>query len=205
MDPRQVDYLAGFPAQLRARAEAMDAEGTLLPLLRRRYPEAHEVHDNAALYRYVQEAKREHMKSSPPLGKVRYCDKISTVHNALGLHTYAVRVQGNKLKRKNELRVGSIFRDMPAVFLRAIVVHELAHLRHRDHDRAFYRLCTHMDPDYHRHELDLRLWLYAVRGQVADDKRAARKARQAAKKAQRAAQLARSRGRSSGGGTEGGD
>jgi predicted metal-dependent hydrolase len=27
-----------------------------------------------------------------------------------------------------------------------IVVHELAHLREREHDRAFYQLCCHMEP-----------------------------------------------------------
>lgn len=200
MEPPKVDLLAGFPPAVRARAEALHSAGQLLPLLQRRYPEAHEVHDNAALYRYVQDLKTAHMRSSPPLGKVRYCDKISTVHNALGLHTYAVRVQGSKLKRKNELRVGAVFRDMPAAFLFAIVVHELAHLRHRDHDRAFYRLCTHMDPDYHRHEADLRLWLYATEeGRSAAeraDKKARRKQREAEKKARRAAQRAASaRGR----------
>ena len=38
---------------------------------------------------------------------------------------------------------------------------ELAHLRHKEHDKAFYRLCQHMEPDYLRHELDLRLLLFA--------------------------------------------
>ena len=190
MEPRPIDYLAGFPAQMRARAEALDADGLLLPRLQAQYPEGHEVYDNGALYRYVQDLKRQHMKSAPPLGKVRYCEKISTVHNALGLHTYVVRVQGNVLKRTNEIRVGSVFRDMPAAFLRTIAVHELAHLRHREHDRAFYRLCSHMEPDYHRYERDLRLWLFAIRGQAAAAKREARKARRAMRQAKRAAQKA---------------
>ena len=43
-----------------------------------------------------------------------------------------------------------------------IVVHELAHLRERDHDRAFYALCRHMEPDYHQLEFDTRLWLTAL-------------------------------------------
>ena len=40
-----------------------------------------------------------------------------------------------------------------------IVVHELAHLKQREHDKAFYQLCTHMAPDYHQLEFDLRLYL----------------------------------------------
>ena len=163
MKPRPIHYLAGSPEEFRARADVLKAQGKLIPMLAARYPEAHDVPDNAALYRYVQDMKKTYMRSSPPLGKVRYCDKISTVHNALGLHTYAVRVQGNRLKRKNELRVGGLFRQLPATFLYMIVAHELAHLRHKDHDRAFYRLCHHIDPDYQRHEVDLRLWLHGLK------------------------------------------
>lgn len=40
-----------------------------------------------------------------------------------------------------------------------IVVHELAHLKEMDHNKAFYQLCEYMAPDYHRLELDLRLYL----------------------------------------------
>ncbi len=42
-----------------------------------------------------------------------------------------------------------------------IVVHELAHLKERDHDKAFYALCTHMEPEYHQLEFDVRVWLTA--------------------------------------------
>jgi UTP pyrophosphatase len=42
-----------------------------------------------------------------------------------------------------------------------IVVHELAHLKEREHDKAFYALCLHMEPDYPQLEFDLRLWLTA--------------------------------------------
>ena len=43
-----------------------------------------------------------------------------------------------------------------------IAVHELAHLRERAHDRAFYALCRHMEPDYAQLEFDTRLWLTAL-------------------------------------------
>ncbi|WP_232538627.1 DUF45 domain-containing protein [Chromobacterium phragmitis] len=35
----------------------------------------------------------------------------------------------------------------------------MAHLKVRDHDKAFYQLCQHMLPNYHQLEFDLRLWL----------------------------------------------
>ncbi|HBI71033.1 MAG TPA: metal-dependent hydrolase, partial [Massilia sp.] len=37
--------------------------------------------------------------------------------------------------------------------------HELAHLKEKDHDKAFYKLCCWMEPQYHQFELDLRLYL----------------------------------------------
>ena len=51
---------------------------------------------------------------------------------------------------------------LPAEFLKMIVVHELAHLKERAHDRAFYALCRHMEAEYHQLEFDLRLWLTQV-------------------------------------------
>ena len=44
-------------------------------------------------------------------------------------------------------------------FLRMIVVHELAHLKEKEHNKAFYQLCCHMEPQYHQLEFDTRLWL----------------------------------------------
>ncbi len=157
----RIQYLSGYPPEVAEKAWQMHQRGELLPRLLAHYTEPNPVTDNARLYTYVQDLKRTYMKSSDPLGKVRYSDKISTLNRALGLHTYVVRKQGAKLKRKNELRVASVFKELPADFLRMIVVHELAHLRHQDHDKAFYRLCCHMEPDYHRLELDLRLMLFA--------------------------------------------
>lgn len=43
-----------------------------------------------------------------------------------------------------------------------IVVHELAHLKERDHDNAFYALCVHMEPHCHQLKFDVRLWLTAM-------------------------------------------
>ena len=55
--------------------------------------------------------------------------------------------------------MASLFKDTPEPFLKMIVVHELAHLREREHDKAFYKLCTHMEPAYHQLEFEVRIYL----------------------------------------------
>jgi len=152
-------YLTGYPPQVLERVRALIAEDRLGPLLAERYGDAHAVRTDGQLYAYVQDLKERHMRQSVPLGKVGYDGKLQVVKHALGTHTAISRVQGGKLKASREIRIASVFRDAPAGFLRMIVVHELAHLREGEHDKAFYRLCEHMAPDYHQLEFDTRLWL----------------------------------------------
>ncbi|MGZ5786543.1 MAG: YgjP-like metallopeptidase domain-containing protein [Ramlibacter sp.] len=154
-------YLRGYPPELLAQVRELIAAGRLAATLAQRHPEAHEVRTDRALYDYVNELKSTHMRSAPPLAKVAYDQKLHVVRNALGTHTAVSRVQGGKLKAKREIRVAALFKEAPADFLRVIVVHELAHLKEREHDKAFYALCVHMEPDYHRLEFDVRLWLTA--------------------------------------------
>lgn len=154
-------YLQGYAPELLSQVQALIAAGTLAQTVARRHPEAHAVRTERALYDYVNELKARHMKSAPPLSKVAYDPKLQVLKNALGTHSAVSRVQGNQLKAKREIRIAALFKDAPADFLRMIVVHELAHLKEREHDKAFYALCQHMEPDYHQLEFDLRLWLTA--------------------------------------------
>ncbi len=52
-----------------------------------------------------------------------------------------------------------MFKFLPEPFLKMIVTHELAHLREPEHYRAFYALCCHIEPDYHRLEFEVRVYL----------------------------------------------
>ncbi|MEK8030268.1 YgjP-like metallopeptidase domain-containing protein [Ideonella sp. DXS29W] len=155
-------YLVGYPAALVAQAQALIDEGRLGDSVRRRYPEPHELRSDNALYEHVQALKNRHMRNAPPLSKVAYDSKLKILQQALGTHTMVSRVQGTQLKAKREIRIASLFKEAPAAFLQMIVVHELAHLREREHDKAFYALCTHMEPAYHQLEFDTRLWLTAL-------------------------------------------
>jgi UTP pyrophosphatase len=155
-------YLRGYAPELVASAQKLITEGRLMSSVLRRYPQAHEVRSDRALFEYVAALKAEHLRNAEPLAKVAYDNKLHVIQNALGTHTAVSRVQGTKLKAKREIRVASLFKDAPAEFLKMIVVHELAHLKVREHDKAFYALCTHMEPAYHQLEFDVRLWLTAL-------------------------------------------
>jgi predicted metal-dependent hydrolase len=155
------NYLAGYPPHLVAQAQSLLDAGRLGAWLQARYPDPHTVQSERALVDYVNELKRQYLRSAPPLAKVAWDPKLQVLHNALGTHTSVSRVQGTQLKAKREIRIASLFKAAPAAFLKMIVVHELAHLKQREHDKAFYALCTHMEPDYHQLEFDLRLWLTA--------------------------------------------
>ena len=155
----RLPYLAGYPAELLAQVRDLIASGRLVQTVAQRHPQMHDVRTERALYDYVNEIKARHMRSAPPLAKVAYDPKLHVLKNVLGTHTAVSRVQGGKLKAKREIRVATLFKEAPADFLRMIVVHELAHLKEREHDKAFYALCLHMEPAYHQLEFDLRLWL----------------------------------------------
>lgn len=155
----QLKYLTGYPEQVLDQVQAAIANKTLGKFLLNKYPSTHEIKSNKALYAYAMEMKNQYLRQSAPLSKVIYDDKLDVLHQALGLHSYVSRVQGNKLKAKNEMRIGSVFKSAPIEFLNMIVVHELAHIKEKEHNKAFYKLCMHMEPDYHQLEFDTRLYL----------------------------------------------
>lgn len=162
------NYLAGYPATLVAQVQHLIAEQKMADLLRQRYPRAHDVRTDSALYDHVQQLKAMYMRNAGQLSKVAFDSKMHIIKNALGTHTSISRVQGAKLKSKREIRIASLFKQMPAEFLRMIVVHELAHMKERQHDKAFYQLCRHMEPHYAQLEFDLRAYLtYLDAGGVA--------------------------------------
>ena len=152
-------YLAGYPQEVQVRVREIIDQDRLGALLAAKYGESHAVRNDSQLYDYVQALKERHLRQSVPLGKVLYDGKLQVVKHALGTHTAISRNHGGKLKASREIRIATVFRDAPAEFLKMIVVHELAHLKEPEHDKAFYQLCTHMAPDYHQLEFDLRLYL----------------------------------------------
>jgi predicted metal-dependent hydrolase len=152
-------YLSGYPLETVQQVQVLLQERKLGPWLLKKYPAAHGMRDDRALFDYVQELKQECLRGAQPLNKVLFDNKLQVVKNALGTHTSISRVQGSRLTAKREIRIAALFKDTPLEFLRMIAVHELAHLRERAHDKNFYKLCCYMEPGYHQLEFEVRVYL----------------------------------------------
>jgi predicted metal-dependent hydrolase len=160
-------YLQGYASDTRQQVADLLQQQRLGAWLTGKYPKAHGLRTDRALFDYVQALRQEYLRSSEPVSKVAFDNKLQIVANALGTHTNIARVQGSKLKAKREIRIAALFKDTPPEFLKMIVVHELAHLRERNHDKAFYQLCCHMEPQYHQLEFELRVYLTHLDAQGA--------------------------------------
>lgn len=154
-------YIQGYPPSIIEQIEHMIASGRFSDWFQKRYPTNHQIKNEKALFDYAMAIKNQYMKKGAPISKVVYDGKIHLINNALGLHMFVSRPHGGKLKAKNEIRIASIFRQAPEPLLRMLVVHELAHLKEKEHNKSFYQLCCHMEPEYHQLEFDARLFMIA--------------------------------------------
>ncbi len=156
---KPLKYLQGYSADTLAQVAQLVANQSLGAWLLQKYPRGHGVRTDKALFEYVQELKQTYLRGADALAKVAFDSKLQVVQHALGTHTTISRVQGSKLKAKREIRIAALFKDAPLEFLKMITVHELAHLKERAHDKAFYQLCSYMEPSYHQLEFEVRMYL----------------------------------------------
>lgn len=154
-------YISHYPKPLQVQVQSLIDENKLGVYLTSKYPVSHAINTDKALYAYVMDFKNEYLKKHQ-LSKVIYDGKINVERDALGTHTFVSRVQGGKLKAKNEIRVATMFKELPREFLEMIVVHELSHFKEKEHNKPFYKFCEFMQTNYHQVEFDLRVYLLHV-------------------------------------------
>ena len=136
---RPLRYLQDYPADTLAQVEQLLQQDRVADWLLKKYPQAHTIRTDRALFDYVHALKAEYLRGAAPVDKVLFDAKLHVVKNALGTHTMVSRVQGNKLKAKREIRIASLFKIVPDEFLKMITVHELAHLKERAHGCGVHR------------------------------------------------------------------
>ncbi|NOQ30472.1 MAG: DUF45 domain-containing protein [Helicobacteraceae bacterium] len=156
---KELKYIKHYSQETQNSVYTLIEKEQLGIYLSNKYTTQHSYKTDKTLFFYVNELKNLYLKKSAPLSKVLYDSKINVVHNALGTHHFISRVQGSKLKAKNEIRIASMFKNLPQEFLEMIVVHEIAHFKVKEHNKAFYKLCSHMQSKYHQVEFDLRVYL----------------------------------------------
>jgi hypothetical protein len=152
-------YFNGYSEPIRKQIEQLLKSGKLAHYFLKKHPKKHLYQSDKQLYQYANTLKNECLKNAPKLSSVKYEQQKNMVFNALGTHTFKRQQHGKKLKAQHHIAIARQLKHAPESILRALVVHELAHFKEKDHNRNFYNLCCHMEPDYFQFELDLRLFM----------------------------------------------
>ncbi|MCF2908024.1 DUF45 domain-containing protein [Pseudoalteromonas sp. DL2-H2.2] len=154
-----LQYFAHYPSSLQAQIKPLLEGDKLATYFRAKYPHGHQCQSTQALYDYCHDYKNKYLKNVPRLHKVSYAKGRDLMTGTLGHHSQTRKQHGGKVKTRYEIALSQQLKYAPEAVLRALVVHELAHFKELDHNKAFYQLCCHMEPDYHQLELDLRLFI----------------------------------------------
>jgi len=88
------NYLAGYPVALTLQVQQLIEQGQFAERLLLKYPAAHGVRTDRALYDYVLAAKERYLRNAGQLSRVAFDGKLQVMRHALGMHTSISRVQG---------------------------------------------------------------------------------------------------------------
>ncbi|MCF2860104.1 DUF45 domain-containing protein [Pseudoalteromonas sp. SMS1] len=156
---QELKYFQHYPENVQAQVYQLISNNQLQTYFKRKFPNGHQLQNQQELYQYSTEIKQHFLKNTPRLNSVSFNKHSDMVKGTLGTHTHQNKVHGKKLKARYDIALNNQLKYAPEAILRALIVHELAHFKHADHSKAFYKLCCHMEPEYHQLELDLRLFV----------------------------------------------
>ncbi len=88
-------------------------------------------------------------------GRVDYFSRQMGV-SPTALHLSRARTRFGSCSGKNSITFSLRLMDYPAAAIDYVVVHELAHIRYKNHGREFYRFVASVLPDYRERERLLR-------------------------------------------------
>ncbi|MBS3965408.1 MAG: M48 family metallopeptidase [Methylomonas sp.] len=122
--------------------------------LRLHVPKAVESHRRSDIIRHALEHWMKHQAR-------RYADEMIARHAPrCGLHPRSLRIKTQKSRwgscgPNDDINLNWLLMLAPAIVMEYVVVHELCHIRHKNHSRDFWALVSQHMPDYlqHRHWL----------------------------------------------------
>jgi hypothetical protein len=82
-------FLGADSDQTRAQVAQMIEQGKLASHLRQRYPVAHGIRTDRALYDYVQDLKTEFLRNAEPISKVAFDNKIQVISTRRHAHRHS--------------------------------------------------------------------------------------------------------------------
>ena len=80
-------YLAGYPPSLVKQVHQLIEQDRLAILLLQKYPAAHGIRTDKALYDYVSEIKNTYLRNVGQVSKVMFDSRLQVLQHALGTHT----------------------------------------------------------------------------------------------------------------------
>lgn len=101
---QELKYLAGYSESLLNKVKNLIHEDKLGEYIKNKYPEAHTIRTDRALYDFTMNIKNRFLQKSQPLGRVIYDSKINAVDHVLGMHYYISKVRDQKLNQSMKLK-----------------------------------------------------------------------------------------------------
>jgi hypothetical protein len=155
----KLKYLENYPDNIKEAVKRLIEKKELGLYLKNKYPDINIYNKDKDLYLLSKKIKDKHMKKQKLPERIIYDNKIELENYALGLHSYIPKKQGKKIKMTNEIKISSRFKKLPFEFMENVLVHELCHLKEKEHNKAFYNLCQSIRPNYFQVDLDIRIYL----------------------------------------------
>lgn len=155
-------YLRGYSDNIIMSVKKLVDTDKLGLYLKNKYKNVNNCKKDKELYNLAKEIKDKYMKKQKLPEKIFYDNKIELSNQALGLHSYIPVKHGKKYKMKNEIKISSRFKNLPYEFMENVLIHELCHLKEKNHNKAFYNLCRNIDDRYFEKDLDIRIYLTYV-------------------------------------------
>jgi hypothetical protein len=152
-------YLKGYSDNIHISVNKLIENEKLGFYLENKYKKINFLKKDKELYNLAKEIKDKYIKNQKLPERIIYDNKIELCNQALGLHSYIPSKQGKKIKIKNEIKISSRFKELPYEFMENVLIHELCHLKEKEHNKAFYSLCKNISENYFEIDLDIRIYL----------------------------------------------
>ena len=85
-----LNYLSGYPATVTDQVQRLLDQGKLAGVIINKYPVAHDIKTDKALYAYVMDLKSQYLRQSSPISKIVYDDKLDVLHQALSVAAFVM-------------------------------------------------------------------------------------------------------------------